>query len=178
MRLALDDHDPLVWHLRTSVLMAQWRYDAAFDANDRARALDPTRFFYGRVVLLIFTGRSDEALKVVDERAAMLGRMDPEFRGIACDAHLHLGHYERAIAECERAAVSDDWYWTWVALTAAYAQTGDTTKAAAAKAELLRRVPDFSISRFERKQFSNNPIWVKEIREHLIPGWRKAGVPE
>ena len=72
--LALDDHDPLAWHLRTAALMHQWRYDAAFDANDRARTLDPTRFFYGRVVLLISTGRSEDALKVVDERAAMLGR--------------------------------------------------------------------------------------------------------
>ena len=73
---------------------------------------------------------------------------------------------------------SDNSYFVWVDLTAAYAQTGDMTKAAAAKAELLRRVPDFSISRFERKQFSNNPIWVKGVREHFVPGWRKAGLPE
>jgi adenylate cyclase len=176
--VALDDHDPVAWHVRSGALMNQWRYDAAFDANDRARALDPTHFFYGRVVLLIFTGRSEEALKVVDERAAMLGRMDSEFRGIACDAHLHLGHYERAIAECERAAASDNSYFVWVDLTAAYAQTGDMTKAAAAKAELLRRVPDLSISRLERKQFSNNPTWVKETREHFLPGLRQAGLPE
>jgi TolB-like protein len=176
--LALDDHDPLVWHMRTVTLLNQWRYDAAFEANDRARSLDPTRFFFIRIALFILTGRSEEALKVVDARASMLGRMDPEFRGIACHAHLHLGHYERAIAECERAAASDNSHLIWIDLTAAYAQTGDMTKAAAAKAELLRRVPTFTMSRFEAKQFSNNPQWQQEIRTHFIPGLRKAGVPE
>jgi class 3 adenylate cyclase/TolB-like protein len=176
--LSLDDRDPMAWFARSVALSRQWRYDAAFDANDRARSLDPTRFFYQRVYLFILTGRSREALQVVDERASMIGRMDPEFRGVACHAHLHLGNYERAIGECERAATSDERYLIWMDLTAAYAQTGDMTKAAAAKAELLRRVPDFSISRFERKRFSNNATWEQEIRTYLIPGLRKAGVPE
>ena len=152
--------------------------DAAFEANDRARSLDPTRFFFTRISLLTLTGRSPEALQLIDARAAMLGQMDPDFRQSACDCHLHLGHYEQAIAECERAAVTNQWYGLWLDLAAAYAQTGDMTKAAAAKAELMRRAPTFSISRFERRQFSNNPTWLREMRTHVIPGLRMAGVPE
>ncbi len=176
--LTLDDRDPDAWLARAIALQNQWRYDAAFEALDRARSLSPTQFFARRAELLIVTGRSREALQVIDERASMFGTMDTVFRGLACDAHVHLGNYERALGECERAAAGDDGYQIWMRLTAAYAQTGDMTKAAAAKTELLRSMPTFTISRFEARQFSNNPIWVKEVREHLIPGWRKAGVPE
>jgi hypothetical protein len=66
----------------------------------------------------------------------------------------------------------------YVDLTAAYAQTGDSARAAAAKAQLMKRAPDFTISRLEAKRFSNHPVWVEEIRTHFITGLRKAGVPE
>ena len=176
--LSLDDRDPDAWWVRAAALENQWRYDAAFEALDRAQALSPTQFRSRRAELLIVTGRSREALQVLDERASIMGTMDTSFHQLACDAHVHLGNYELAIGECERAAAGDNGYQNWMRLTAAYAQTGDMTKAAAAKAELLRSMPTFTISRFEARQFSNNPIWVKEVREHLIPGWRKAGVPE
>ena len=51
-------------------------------------------------------------------------------------------------------------------------------RAAVAKAQLMKRVPDFTISRLEAKQFSNHPVWIEEIRTHFIAGLRKAGVPE
>jgi hypothetical protein len=63
-------------------------------------------------------------------------------------------------------------------VTAAYAQIGDMARAAAAKAQLMRRVPDFKIARLEAKTFSNHPIGIEEIRKHFISGLRKAGVPE
>jgi len=47
-----------------------------------------------------------------------------------------------------------------------------------AQAQLLKQVPDFTISRLEAKQFSNNRVWIDEIRTHFITGLRKAGVPE
>lgn len=51
-------------------------------------------------------------------------------------------------------------------------------RAAEAKAQLMKRAPDLTISRLEAKQFSSHPVWVAEIRNHFIPGLRKAGVPE
>jgi tetratricopeptide (TPR) repeat protein len=175
--LALDDHDASAWYVRSEALANQSRFQAAFEANDRARALNPTLFFGARGYLFIRSGRAAAALDVIEARRALLGT-DTDFRSLACHAHLHLGHYEQAIAECERAAVNDDNYWVYLDLTAAYAQAGDLAKAAKAKAELMRRVPDFTIARFEQKQFSTNPIWVEEIRTHFISGLRKAGVPE
>jgi TolB-like protein len=175
--VALDDHDAIAWYLRSTALAYQSRFQAAFEANDRARELNPTSFFEQRGHLFIGSGRAADALDVIEARRSLLGT-DTDFRSLACDAHLHLGHYEQAIAECERAAVNVDSYWVYLNLTAAYAQAGDLAKAAKAKAELMRRVPDLTIARFEQKQFSTNPIWVEEIRTHVISGLRKAGVPE
>lgn len=42
----------------------------------------------------------------------------------------------------------------------------------------MKRVPDFTIARLVAKQFSNNPVWIEEIRTRFIPGLRKAGVPD
>ncbi len=178
--VALDDRDARAWNARANALKNQWQWDAAFEANDRARALDPTRFnlLLTRALLFIVTGRSAEALKVIDTRNAMAGTPDSDFLFLACHANIHLGQYAEAIAKCGRAVANENEFWVYLDLTAAYAQTGDMVKAAAAKAQLMRRVPDFTISRVEAKQFSNHPIWVEEIRTRFIPGLRKAGVPE
>ena len=108
----------------------------------------------------------------------MLGRPDPAYLFEACHAHIHLGRYKEGIDECERAVADNNDYWVYLDLTAAYAQTGDLARAAVAKAQLMKRVPDFTISRLEAKKFSNHPVWIEEIRTHFIAGLRKAGVPE
>ena len=96
----------------------------------------------------------------------------------ACHAYVHLGRYKEALDRCERAVASDNFYWVYLDLVAAYAQTGDMARAEAAKAQLLKRVPDFTISRLLAKQFSSDPVWNEEIRTRFVPGWRKAGLPE
>jgi tetratricopeptide (TPR) repeat protein len=178
--IALDDRDPMAWFARASALAWQWQWQAAFEANDRALALDPTQFRLQlqRSMLYYLTGRSPEALREIAKRNAALGAPDSAFLFPACHAHIHLGQYEEALAECGRAVADSNNYLVYFDLTAAYAQTGDMARAAEAKALLMKRVPDFTISRFEAKQFSNNPVWVEEVRTRFIPGLRKAGVPE
>ena len=95
-----------------------------------------------------------------------------------CHAKVHLARYGEAIADCERAVASDNDYWIYLDLTAAYAETGDVTRAAAARAELMKRVPDLTLPRFDAKRFSTHPVWIEEIRTRFIPGLPKAGVPE
>ncbi|HEY3179809.1 MAG TPA: adenylate/guanylate cyclase domain-containing protein [Casimicrobiaceae bacterium] len=175
--VALDDRDADAWNARKNALISQWKWQAAFEAFDRAAALDPSSF-RAPVSLLILTGRSAEALQAIAKRNAMLGAPDPGLLFSACHAHIHLGHYKEGIEQCERAVADGNDYWIYLDLTAAYAQTGDTARAAAAKAQLMKRVPDFTISRLEAKKFSNHPVWIEEIRTHFIAGLRKAGVPE
>jgi adenylate cyclase len=175
--VALDDRDANAWNARKSALMLQWQWQAAFEAFDRAAALDPSSFRVP-VTPLILTGKSAEALQAIAKRNAMLGAPDPSLLFSACHAHIHLGHYKEGIDACERAVADDNGYWTYLDLTAAYAQNGDMARAAAAKAQLMKRVPDFTIARLEAKKFSNHPVWIEEIRTHFIAGLRKAGVPE
>jgi adenylate cyclase len=174
----LDNHDPFAWFARTQALMFQSRFDAAFAANDRARALDPTRFFIQRGFLYLYSGRAAEALSLAAARKSMLARTDPELLVMTCAIHAFLGNYRQVIADCEQAAAGFDTYFEYLYLAAAYAQMGDMARAAAAKAELLRRVPEFTIGRLEGKQLSNDPTFVQQTRENLLPGLRKAGVPE
>ena len=61
-------------------------------------------------------------------------------------------------------------------LAAAYANQGNMAKAAAAKAQLLRIVPNFTIAL--AKQSSNNPEYVKLAENSLYGGLRTAGFPE
>jgi TolB-like protein len=175
--VALDDRDANAWNARKWALTWQWKWPAAFEAFDRTVSLDPSSFI-APITLLIVTGRSAEALQAIAKRNAMLGRPDQTYLFEACHAHIHLGRYKEGIDECERAVADNNDYWVYLDLTAAYAQTGDMARAAAYKTQLMKRVPDFTISRLEAKKFSNHPVWIEEIRTHFIAGLRKAGVPE
>jgi len=178
--IALDDRDPRVWQARVEALYARWQWAAAFEAIDRAIALDPSRIklqlYKGE--LFIVTGRVAEGLQQISKYNTMAGSPDSTSLLMACHAHVHLGQYEEAISECERAVAGYRYDWVYLDLMAAYAATGDMTRAKAAKAQLMNIEPGFTISRFQAKQLSDNPVWIEQINTRFIPGWRKAGVPE
>jgi adenylate cyclase len=176
--IALDDRDPQAWFARAGALIDQRQWQAAAEAFARVQALDPSRFMQQNVGLLVMTGRSADALKAIANREAMAGVPDPSLLFMKCHAHIHLGQYAEGLAACERAVAADNGWWLYLDLTVAYAQTDDMARAASAKTQLLKAAPDFTIARLEAKQFSNNPVWIDEIRTRFIPGLRKAGVPE
>jgi tetratricopeptide (TPR) repeat protein len=132
-----------------------------------------------RSLIYYMSGRASEALHEPGKTIVTLGAPESDFLYYACHAHIHLGQYEEAIDKCGRAVVADNsYYFVHLDLTVAYAQTGDITRARAAKAELMRRAPDFTIARFEAKRFSDHPVWQEEVQTRFLPGLRKAGVPE
>jgi len=51
-------------------------------------------------------------------------------------------------------------------------------KAAASKAELLRRRPSFTVAQLEAMGLSDNAVYLKQAETNIIPGLRKAGIPE
>ena len=175
--IAIDERDPAAWRARAVALTRQWQWQAAFEAWDRVLALDPSRFS-ARAHLFIVSGRSAEALQAIAKHNVLAGVPDSNLLFDTCHAHIHLGQYREGISDCERAVASSNDYWVYLDLAAAYAQTGDMARAAAAKAEVMKRAPDFTISRVLAKQFSNDPVWNEEIRTRFVPGWRKAGLPE
>ena len=181
--LSLDRNDPRVWEARGHALMYQRQWDRALEANAAGLQIDPyTNATVGdRGLLLLLTGRPQEALPVLD-RAIELDPSGPSVEfwlQLQCSAHLNLGNYDQAIAACEKALALDDFWLKYLFLSGAYALKGDMARAEATKVELLRRKPDVSIARLK----SGPPIWANPVYQqqreaHLYAGLRKVGIPE
>jgi len=178
----LNPNHPAVWAARAPVLSYLGQWNAALEASEKSVRLDP--YSAARVVdhadiLTNAVARPAEALALMEQLIAVdppggFGEMNQ-----ACEAHLLLGQYEQAITRCEKAKGlwSDDW-WVDLFLAAAYANHGDVAKAAAAKAEVLRLVPGYSIARLKANGYFLNPDFIRLAEEHFYSGLRKAGLPE
>ena len=81
------------------------------------------------------------------------------------------------MAACEKAALNGDWIVT-LYLIAAYANNGDMVKAKAAKADLLRVVPGYTIAQLREKRYSDHPDYLVLAEKNWYSGLRKAGIPE
>jgi len=174
----LEPSDPGAWHMRADVLVYLGRWDAALQASDeriRIAPSDPNSYVH-RAEVLTSMGRPDEAMKLIDRVFAM----NPPNRGYplrtACQAHLLAGQADQAIATCEKLG-SRDLVWH-TRMAAAYANNGDTEKAAASKAEVLRTVPGYTISQLRAKRYSDHPEYVKLAEKYWYAGLRKAGFKE
>jgi adenylate cyclase len=172
------DH-ALAWDLRGVALGWQGRLDAAFEADKRARQLDPLMGFNDRVWLLVMNGQANEALAVIERAFSIDPQAIGNYQAQKCWANLQLGRYEEAIAACEKwRAVDDQWFFPHVLLMAAYAQSGNAAKAATERAFVLQRVPEYSIARYQALWKSDSPAYQAQTETHILAGLRKAGIPE
>jgi tetratricopeptide (TPR) repeat protein len=176
-----DRNNPLVWGWRAVALQWQERWDAAIDAGAEAMRIDPYRndALGMQAWLLIFSGRGEEALSVLDRAIALdPQRPDTWFIYGQCEAHTSLGRYDDAIASCGKlVALTDEWY-GHVFLIGLYAQKGDMAKAVAERAAALKLDPDLSIARLKALRLWRNPVFLAQLEAHLFAGLRKAGIPE
>lgn len=180
--LALDRDDPRVWSWRSDALLAKGQWDGAFEAIATALRIDPynNKLIYDQGLLLLLTGRPEEALPVLD-RAIALDPRSPYVGYILqlqCSANLNLGRYDAAIAACERGLGLDDDWFKYVLLLGACAQKGDMVKVEAVKRELLKRQPEITIARLKAPRLWANPAYQQQREAHLYAGLRKAGIPE
>ena len=166
------------WHMRTDALATLGRWDAAFQASDMRVKLAPSdpNSYVARAQVMIWMGRPDEGLKLIERVFAM----DPPNRGyplrVACEAHLLAGQAEQAIATCEKLGTRNiGWY---IHIAAAYANHGDQEKAVAAKDELLRIAPGYTISQLRAKRYSDHPDYQRLAEKYWYEGLRRAGIPE
>lgn len=163
-------------------IVLQWlgRFDEAMVADERAQVLDPssTSVFLDRAWILIQTGRSAEALPLINQAIAM----DPLEQSwpyhFMCKALVFLGRYAEAVTACEKAATENDWWLNQVYLSAAYAQHGDVGKGITSKDAVLQQQPGYTIDRYRRTYSASSPLFLEQVEQHLAPGLRKAGLPE
>jgi adenylate cyclase len=179
--ISLDQTDPVAWEFRSIVLMYLGRWDAALEANTMAIKLDPdeARHYDGRAWLMNMTGRPADALVLVDRALAIAPANVGFTLRVACEAHLLLGQPEQGIATCEKAwGLYRDDLIVGLFLAAAYANQGDLAKAAAAKAEVLRIAPGYTIAQLRAKRYSDHPDYQRIAEKYWYAGLRKGGFPE
>ena len=176
----LDSTDPAAWAWRAYALKYLGRWTAALEANAAAIKLEPyeARWYSDRADLMVETGHPTEAVALTDQALAL----DPANAFIplatACEARLLAGQIEQAIAICEKASGHSNHWLNHLTLAAAYANHGDMEKAAAAKAEVLRTAPGFTIAKMRAMRRSENPEYLRLVEKYLYEGLRKAGLPE
>jgi tetratricopeptide (TPR) repeat protein len=176
--------DSRAWFARSLALRSQYRWNEALEALDESLRIDPrdSRVYLERARIMTGMGRQQDALAELDKAVALDARDadDGQVLRARCRAHLLLGHYDDAIKLCERAApltIGSPSIYAY--LTAAYAQKGEMTKASAAKAQLLRLAPAFTIALLKRgSRLSEAPEYWEQSETHFHAGLRKAGVPE
>ena len=129
---------------------------------------------------MMLMGRSGDTFAELDKAIAQDPRTAdsaPLLR-LRCRAHLGVGHYEAAISDCERAAVLEDYWISYLWLTAAYGAMNEPGKAADAKAHLLKARPHFTIAGFKAMRPSDSPAYWEQMEMYVFPGLRKAGIPD
>jgi len=177
--LDLDSSDPRAWEFRAVALGWQANLAAALEAEAKERQLDPTSRFNTLAWLMVMSGQPERALEATDRGIALEPRAIANYDLMRCWSFLLLGRYEQAIAACEKwRAYEDRWFYVYPLLTAAYAQSGDLLKTAAAKAELLKHAPNYTIDRYVALQKSDSPRYAELTERHILSGLRKAGIPD
>jgi tetratricopeptide (TPR) repeat protein len=180
--VAADRNDPRAWFARSDALARQWRWAQALEALAEVLRIDPGRsdVYHQRAWISIWSGQPEEAFAQLDTALALDPRDADDWNLLLIRrrAHLSLGHYDEAIDSCARAAALDNWWVTNMLLTAAYAQRGEMVKALAAKSQLLKYRPGLTIARLKASRVSDNPVYWQQTETHVIPGLRKAGIPE
>ena len=180
--VAADGNDPRAWMSRATALRYQWRWSEALEAIAEMLRIDPSRTeaYLERALVMSYSGQPGDALAQLDKAIAVDPRQADDgalLRG-RCRAHLVLGHYDEAISACERAAALENYWATYMFLTAAYAQKEQMAKASGAKSQLLKFQPGFTIARFKAMGLTDNPVFSQQAETHIFAGLRKAGIPE
>jgi tetratricopeptide (TPR) repeat protein len=178
--IALDDKDAMAHVILGRINLLQCKHEDAIAELETAIQLNPNLAdaYHGHGFALTMSGRPEEAVTQF-ERAIRLSPYDPRvssFHEMQAWALLVVGRYEEA-AHSARIAVRrpNADLWAYATLSAVLGHLDRLDEAGSARAELLRRMPDFSLGFVRRFVFYNR---ILAHLERYIDGLRKAGVPE
>ncbi|TMG98530.1 MAG: hypothetical protein E6H71_05710, partial [Betaproteobacteria bacterium] len=176
----VDPGNSRAWRTRATALGWQGRYDSALEASAQAIRLDPSNkdSLILRGWIMDVSGQAHNTPALLELSRAV----DPDVYAyemdVACEAYVLLGRFKDAAEACSKAAALENWAQNQVWLIAALAELDDRLTLDAAKKELLRKQPNFTIGGFRSQHRSRHPVWVKQADENLYAGLRKAGLPE
>jgi hypothetical protein len=94
-----------------------------------------------------------------------------------CHAFTHLARYSEAIPWCLKSIAAGPLWLAYVDLAADYALTSQMKEAKSAVSELLKLMPNYTVTKWATAGFSDNPEFLVEY-QRIVEGLRKAGLPE
>jgi adenylate cyclase len=160
---------------RAEESLSEWETAIALDRNN-------TSALRQLGVTLMHLGRPKEAIPIIDKgiRLSPYDAGTPGAYQVLGLCHLLLGHVETAIELFRKSLAGNTrLYHTHMSLAAALGLKGDLVEARVALAEAIRLRPDItSIARLRTSIPYSNPQYQGLLEEMVIPGLRKAGLPE
>jgi adenylate cyclase len=160
---------------RAEESLSKWETAIALDRNSTAalRQLGVT---------LMHLGRPEEAIPIIDKgiRLSPYDAGTPGAYQVLGLCHLLLGHVETAIELFRKSLAGNArLYYTHMSLAAALGLRGSLVEARVALAEGIRLRPDItSVARVRTSIPYSNRQYRGLLEEMVIPGLRKAGLPE
>jgi TolB-like protein len=152
---------------------------------ERALTLDPNlaeaRAWIGAAKTLVGHGEAAETHILDALRLSPRDTQTHRWMHLAGHAKLHIGVYEEAVAWFRRSIeVNRNYAPSHLELAAALAHLGRADEARATANAGLTLAPSFSIARLHAgySAFSDNPTFLTELRDEVVEGMRKAGLPE
>jgi adenylate cyclase len=172
--LALDDNDPDVHRILSSLSLNFNDHDKAAYHQERALNLNPNSdlIVVQQGEILTWLGRPEEGIEWI-RRAMRLNPYHPErFWSHLGRAQYTARAYSDAVASFSKLAAPDHSHHAFLA--ASSAQLGNRTAASAHAHEVLQRQPDFTVSGFIGTLHYRHAADSEHTREGLL----KAGLPE
>jgi class 3 adenylate cyclase/TolB-like protein/Flp pilus assembly protein TadD len=182
--VALDHDEPRAWATRGWVLAWQRRWEESLTAYRESLRIVPNRgaTINYMAIVLNWSGRAEESLPWIDKalasEASEGGALFADLLQRKCGAYMMLGRYAEAVAACEKSAGLGGDVFTYIYLTAAYAQQGENAKAVAAREQVFKLWPNFALARWPLLTASDSPVYWQQLESHVLTGLRKAEVPE
>ena len=175
--LALDDTQAESYAVMSRLALIAGQHEQALSHCNKALSLSPGSLALATCgISLLFLNRPEEALESVKRAMRLSPNFPPFYLFVLGNAHRLLGHYDEAIDALERQAelLPPQSPFAHANLANVYMQAGREDDARAAAAEVLRRVPKFTLKRFKNALHYQDP---KET-ERFLARMRKAGLPE
>jgi adenylate cyclase len=150
-------------------------YDLAEHYYTRALALNPNNptVLANLGGLYVHLGQPAKGMDYLKEAKVVDPFFAPKWYWLLVGRAYFVTHqYDEAIAAFARFPSTSVWGLAYLA--ACYALTGDTDRSSHHAAEVLRLMPEFSISRYMPKE----PFRISSDRKTLTDALRKAGLPE
>ncbi len=173
--VTLDENDTVCQLAMAWAHISRGARELAEQHFTKALALNPNQpstkadvaMFYG------FSGEPEKAIEGLLEAKGLDPFFSPSwYWGDLGAAYFIARRYDDAIMSMRRATALSFWNQTWLAASYALADKPDLARECTA--DLLRRMPAFSATRFLAKE----PLMRAADRQHLADGLRKAGLPE